>query len=165
MKDRTINWFDHSVQSMEAQLPWSKKQGPYLVERLSALLLERLPPETSQAILNLLPVQNIQTYFYGRLERLQNSAVSGADFSIGYHDFIQRASLALGVCEISLKGSRTLAESGLLYFGEKVADNFLWSVAQEFPPELKQTLLNQLPAELKNRMDLFSSHVDEAKVA
>lgn len=165
MNHRTINWFEHSVQSLESRHPWCKNQGSYLVERLTALLLERLPPGISGDLLALLPEQTMGNTPLGRLEKLYSSARSGSDASIGYHEFIQRATLALGVCGIGTSGTDAVTEGDLRKSAERIADHFLWSIAQEFPPDLKSTLLDHLPAELRNRMDLYSAHSDDSKVA
>jgi hypothetical protein len=128
-----------------------------LVECLSTLLLERLPSEISQALLELLPEHD----FSG----LHRAAECRAETSIGYYDFVQKAATAVGVMGIEIERKNPPEETDLWKFSEKLVDSFLWSVAQEFPPELKAKMITHLPAELRHRMDLNLAHSDDSKVA
>ena len=68
---------------------------------------------------------------------------------------VERAAHALGLSRLD---STTDLPS-------QAADAFLWAVAQDLPPDLKEILARELPTELKARMNLGTMHSEEAKVA
>src|SRR5690242_7182962 len=92
MKLRSVNWLDHTVQSLIQHFPELQRVSLPLVERLSALLLERLPPQLSLDVLGLLPEEVLSR----SSESLKEHATSESDRSIGYPDFVQRAAFTLG---------------------------------------------------------------------
>src|SRR4051812_32736764 len=122
---RSIDWFQHSVVSLRFRIKGLGESAPYVIERLSALLLDRLPPRISNRMLGLLPTEVAREH---RL--LRRSAASDANRSIGYISFVEAAQTAMGVSEagvaLDVLGDD---EADILY--RHVADAFLWAVAQE----------------------------------
>ncbi len=152
---RFINWFNHTSQSIQTRVPEVQLSSHYVTERLSALLFERLPPEISRTILNLLPDDGAR-----HLHSLESTATSPENRSIGYPDFIERTRETIGLTEIAPR-----SEEEEVALAEKIADAFLWAIAQELPPDLKTRIEENLPTELRSRMNLSTAHVEESKVA
>jgi hypothetical protein len=73
---------------------------------------------------------------------------------------VEKASYALGCESIDLSDDERAR--GL---AERVANAFLWGIAFELPPELKDRLNDALPGEFRSRMNLYSAISDDAKVA
>lgn len=151
---RSIHWFEHTRRSISSQFPNTRPNDGYLVERLSALFLERLPPEVAQGVLALLPEGSIVEHY----NHLTVSANAPTNSSIGYPDFIEKTAQVLGISE---KPIEWLHEA----LPRKIADFFLWTVVQDFPAELKSRIIENLPLELKSRMNLYAAFAEEAKVA
>ncbi len=167
---RSINWFEHTNRSLLSHFPEARFYSVYLVERLSALLLERLPAEISHSILKLLPLTLAKDHF----SSLIANVTPDADSSIGYVDFVKRAESTLGCSDLgkqslqlgSLDSLDSLDSEDELYkYSEKLTNVFLWAIAQELPAEIKTRMVENLPSELRARMDLFSAQTDEAKVS
>jgi len=159
--DRSINWFDHTNQSLVSQFPETTPYSEYLVERLAALLLERLPPDLSRKLIGLLPENTIQ----GHLNPLTASAISQEETSIGYNDFVERTESTLGCSDLSKQKLLEDSEEEMRNFAEQLANSFLWAVAQEFPAEIKTRMIERLPSDLRARMNLYSAQSDDSKVA
>jgi hypothetical protein len=156
---RSIDWFEHTVTSLRFRIRGLDESAPYVIERLAALLLDRLPRRVSNRMLGLLPPEVARQH---RL--LRRSASSDANRSIGYISFVEAAQAAIGVCEagvaLDVMGDD---DADILY--RQVADAFLWAVAQELPPDLKCQLEEEISAELRARMDLYSAIDECGKVA
>jgi hypothetical protein len=122
-----------------------------MCERLSALLLERLPTDLATQLIDMLP-DDKKT----QLSSLKKSADSESDTSIGYPTFIERAAEAIGTGQFKGQSDEKIRE---------IVDAFLWGVVQEVPADFKARLHEVLPSELKSRMDLYSDRQNESKVA
>lgn len=153
----SINWLDSTRRAISAEFPEVCECSYYVTERLSALLLERLPPDLGHEIIELLPdlVQE-------NARSLQVCAQTTSERSIGYMDFVLRTMHVLGCTNLAYAEKE---ESEIEVFSRRLTDSFLWAVAQEMPPEMKSRIQDFLPAELKSRMNLYSAVSDEAKVA
>lgn len=164
MSSRTVNWLEHTSHVLSSFLtetgdfPESSLNPELLVERLSCLLLQRLPQEVGQEILDLLP-SDPEGY---QLRMLRESIRPGNDASIGYLSFIEKVEITLGCKEIDPSPDGGYRQPTLI---SKIADRFLWAFAREFPAELKSKLESCLPSELRHRMDLRCAVSDESMVA
>jgi hypothetical protein len=155
---RSIDWFQHVVVSMGFRVRELGDSTPYVAERLSALLLDRLPKRLSNRMLGLLPTEVARSH---RL--LRRPASSRGNPSIGYPAFVEAAGLAVGVCEVP--NLERLSEEEAETFYRLVADAFLWAVTQELPPDLKAGVEDAISSDLKARMNLYSACAEESKVA
>ncbi len=158
---RSINWYEHTIQSLAHQFPELKPVTSQMTHRLSTLLLERLPDLLRNKLLSLLP-EDILKEFSESVELLKNSP---PETSISYLDFADRVGKTLGCANLKSFDFSSISESEVKKITEKIADTFLWAIAQDFPPDLKTRLIENLPSDLRSRMDLLSSHSDESKVA
>jgi hypothetical protein len=157
---RPIDWLESTSRSLSTRFPETKNYSHLLTGRLASLLLERLPEETSQQILRLLPPTLVQN----PVPALSTSASSDADHSIGYIDFVKRTASIVGVSDPRSDHNGINSESELSNFSEKLTDAFFWAIAQEFPADLKTRLIEGLPAEICSRMDLYNAQTEESKV-
>jgi hypothetical protein len=158
---RNVNWFDRTQQSILASYPEVKPWGGKLVKRLSSLLLSRLPGEMQKSVLELLP-KDVMEHHFSPLEGLSDISENEA---VGYPDFIEQTAATLGSHGNYKIHPKIESEYDLFEHSRKIADFFLWSIAQEFPPELKTKISENLPPELKLRMDLTSTQMEESRVA
>ena len=122
----------------------------YVTQRLTALLLERLPPGVAQPFFSLLPKS-----MTARSPALQLVAGSAEDTSIGYPDFVKHAESAIGTLDL-------MPDEALC---KNVANAFLWAIVQDIPADLKNRMIQALPVELSSRMNLYSAMADGSKVA
>jgi hypothetical protein len=156
---RSIDWFEHSVTSMKYCIRELGESAPYVAERLTALLLDRLPRRLSNRMLGLLPNEIARDH---RL--LRRPASSPGDRSIGYSSFVEVAQAAIGVSGLGGKLSEMAKDEADKYY-RNVANAFLWAVTQELPPDLKAAVEQAISADLKARMNLYSACAEDAKVA
>jgi hypothetical protein len=144
---RSINWLESTSRSVSSHFPKvGEKNARYIADRLSILLLERLSPETATELLSVLPE--------GVCGNLQGAALSPVDHVVGYPDFVDVVSRSF------FSGSIGFTDSS-----EVIADFFLWAVAQELTPDLKWKMIQELPADLRSRMNLYTGESDDSKVA
>lgn len=157
---RSVNWLEHTAASIIHNFPEMKQASVQITDRLSSLLLERLPAQLGQELLELLPKSVLDHCS----DALKSSANSDSDRSIGYPDFVQRAELTLGCLQYS---PREYSPGQYSYgqLSEKIVDAFLWAIASDLPPDLKFRMSEDLPIDLRSRMDLYSAHSDDSKVA
>jgi hypothetical protein len=156
---RSINWLEETSRSLEATFPALRASNClYMTTRLSRTLMERLPPDIGIVLLELLP----ETLILNEIEfdALRVAANQLPDLSIGYPELVEIAERSL-VEPIVLPSDPVLAEN----FFARVTDYFLWAIAQEFSPELKHRISENLPVDLRTRMNLYSGHVEQSKVA
>lgn len=154
---RTINWLEDTSRSLSASFPaLGQSDSVYMTHRMSRLILDRLPSDVAYALLSLLP----EADEFSDREDLYLAADRAPDLSIGYSAFVESA--AHSIHQATDEMLSIVPEQEFL---EKVTDYFLWAFAQELPPELKQQILQHLPVDLRNRMNLYSSHADDSKVA
>jgi hypothetical protein len=125
-----------------------------MTARLSRVILERLPPDVALSLVELLPDAIALPEL--EYEELQLAAVIQPDLTIGYPELVEQASRSFR--------SETLELELEPDFFERLVDFFLWSFAQEFSPELKVRISENLPVDLRTRMNLYSGHAEEAKV-
>jgi hypothetical protein len=90
---------------------------------------------------------------------LEASSRSEECAAIGYPDFLERASHALGMIlpDSQLEELESLAS--------RIVDTFLWSVVWEIPEDVKAEMRGLLPLELSSRMNLYTGVADSARVA
>jgi hypothetical protein len=144
---RSINWLENTSRSVSSHFPKvGEKNAKYIADRLSILLLERLKPETANELIAVLPE--------GVSEGLERYAGSAADHLVGYPDFVDLVSRSF------FSGSIAFTDSS-----EAIADFFLWSVAKEITPDLKWKLIQELPVDLRSRMNLYTGDNEDSKVA
>ncbi|MGZ3687203.1 MAG: hypothetical protein ACXVBW_02810 [Bdellovibrionota bacterium] len=148
---RQINWLEHTSRSVGSKFPETRHCSQYVTSRLAALLLERLPSEIAEEMLELLPEDALG------IESLRVSASIDWNPSIGFTDFVRRSETSLGVSEIS--------EELIDRVSQEVAEAFLWAVAQEMPVEIKQLLHQALPSEIRLRMNLNTASSEDSRVA
>lgn len=151
---RSVNWVEQISRSLAATFPsFGVRNSEYLTVRLSQRLLERLPPDVANALLELLPEA------VGGDDSdsvcLRRSAAQQPELSIGYPDLVELA-------QRSLIEPLSILEDE---FFERVVDYFLWEFAQQLSPDLKYRISENLPVDLRTRMNLYSGHVEESKVA
>ena len=152
---RSLNWLEDTSRSLAASFPsLGSPNSVYIAHRLSMLLLCRLPPDVSRALLQLLPDALGTPDTPARLSELYLAADLQPDVTISYSAFIEQASH-------SIQSPVAVEEN----FIERIVDYFLWAFAHALPPELKSQILEHLPVDLRNRMNLRSSQADDAKVA
>ncbi len=138
-------------------LPSISRQSRILTERLSLLFMERLTPALGKELLALLP----STEEHPELGYFVTRAQAKAEKSIGLPSFIEVTNQVLGSCtELSSESAQDQDSRG-----REVVEIFLWSLAQGFSDELKSRIRDELPLELRARMDLYSSGSAEAKAA
>jgi hypothetical protein len=144
---RSINWLENTSRSVSSRFPKvGEKNARYIADRLSILLLERLTPETANELISVLPEP--------ASENLRGAANSLADQVVGYTDFVEQVSRSF------FSGSIGFTDSS-----ELIADSFLWAVAQELSPELKWKLTQELPVDLRSRMNIYAGGGEDSKVA
>lgn len=177
---RSINWLESTSRQIIGKFPEIRsKNAYYIAERLSALLLERLPPDQSEELIALLPdyVTAPNTLYRGLL----TAARAQPDFVIGYADFVDQVSRSFlenitptetefpETAGISTASSATMNRSADNFeeqeYFERIADTFLWAIAQEIPPDLKARMTHVLPVDIRSRMNLYSGGNEESKVA
>lgn len=147
---RAVNWFETTCRRIRLQAPTAAPCAEKLTERLSALLLERLPPWVSGSVLGLLPSSVLDLH-----GSLLNCARGEAETSIGYPSFVQYSGYVMRTSGLEVTDTDV----------RQAVDAFLWSFANELPADLKAQLCELLPLELRSRMDLYSSISDDARVA
>jgi hypothetical protein len=144
---RSINWLESTSRSVSSHFPKvGEKNARYIADRLSILLLERLKPETAKELVAVLPE--------GVSQSLEDVASSPVDHLVGYPDFVDLVSRSF------FSGSIAFTDSS-----EAIADFFLWAIAQEITPDLKWKLIQELPVDLRCRMNLYTGDTDDSKVA
>jgi hypothetical protein len=177
---RSINWLESTSRQILGKFPEIRgKNAYYIAERLGALLLERLPPDQSEELIALLPEQvtSPNTLYKGLL----TAARGQADIVIGYPDFVDHVSRSFlenitpvetdypEAAGISVSSSETMNHSaeGIedQEYYEKIADTFLWAIAEEIPVDLKSRMSEVLPVDIRTRMNLYSGGTEESKVA
>jgi hypothetical protein len=158
---RSIDWLESTSRSLRAAFPQAGDCSDPLTERLSVLLLERLAPELRLQLVALLPRDKVNA------EHLLLTCLHGnpADSSIGFISFVERARHSLGLSEVLDSPPYNDSEAEFEKLCNQMAEVFLWAVSQEFPPELKTRMIECLPLDLRSRMNLYSGHTDEGKVA
>jgi hypothetical protein len=157
---RAIDWFESTSRSIHSQFPEIAACTDYLTERLSALMLERLPPVLRSQLISMLPDgQKEKPRHLARIGR------TGADSSIGFPDFVERAKCAMGVSDGADLSRFENSDEEYDRFCQKVAEIFLWSFAQELPPDMKIRMHDSLPMDLRSRMNLYSGYSEQEKVA
>lgn len=152
---RSINWIEDTGRSLQGAFPSLRAvNSQYMTTRLCRTLLERLPQDVGTTLLAMLPDSvGLSDLEYAALCEATKQA---PELSIGYPDLIEIAMRSL-IEPIELPQD---AE-----FFAHVVDYFLWAFAQEFPPEIKDRISENLPIDLRSRMNLYSGHVEESKVA
>ena len=161
---RSVDWLGATSRSLRSVIPAAAESADLVTERLSALLLETLPPKLGRSLIRLLPglpqMPNSSSRFI-----LKIYAESEADDSIGFSDFVEGTHHALGLSD--LLDTPEYAESEDCYndLCTKVTETFLWLVANDLPPELKSKMREHLPPDLLSRMNLYSGGADESRVA
>lgn len=156
---KAVNWLDSTRRSLQASIPEASECASYVTERLSALLLDRLPREIAVEILELLPeeaARNAGLYLHTDIS---------SDSSVAFPAFVDRARHVLGMTDLLDSPRYADSEERYSELCEQVADAFLWAVLQEVPPELKHRMSAHLPSDLRCRMNLYSGFSDDAKVA
>jgi hypothetical protein len=151
-KDRSIDWLEATNRSLQSKFSGHagvQKSAPRLTERLSILLLERLPEPLAHQMIELLP--------RNRGDRFKKPASSESDPSIGLTSFIEAASQILGMEEDLAQMNDELPR--------ETAESFLWAITQELPMELKTRMREILPLELCSRMNLNHSTAEDSRVA
>jgi hypothetical protein len=144
---RSINWLENTSRSVASHFPKvGEKNARYIADRLSILLLERLNPETANELISVLPIE--------ASSNLTVAACAPADHVIGYPDFVELVSRSF------FSGSIGFTDSS-----EAIADLFLWAIAQQFTADLKWKMIQELPADLRSRMNLYTGESDDSKVA
>lgn len=156
---RSIDWLNHTATSLKHHVRDLDDSAPYVAERLSSLLLDRLPRRLSNRLVALLPPEVARSH---RL--LRRTASADGNRSIGYITFVEAAQAAVGVCTTGERMSG-LDEIDAERFYRDVADAFLWAVMQELPPDLKGLVEQEISADLRARMNLYSASAEESKVA
>ena len=155
MIDRPINWIDDTSRSLQAAFPSLRAVNSlYLTKRLCRIILDRLPPEVGTELMVMLPESNSLNDF--ECEALWKAVKQGPELSIGYPDLLEAAERSM-LEPIELPPDPE--------FFNHVVDYLLWSFAQEFPPEVKHRISENLPVDLKTRMNLYSGPVEGSKVA
>jgi len=156
---RSIDWLDHTAVSLKSKVRDLGDSAPYVAERLAALLLDRLPRSLANRLVALLPDEVARAH---RL--LYRTAHSEGDRSISYITFVEAAQAAIGVCATGER-MRGHEESDVDRFYRDVADAFLWAITQELPSDLKHQVEQEISADLRARMNLYSASAEESKVA
>jgi hypothetical protein len=186
-----INWLGFACRSLQASVPEASGDAQYLVERLSLLLLARLPADLAEELLDLLPDPEARPRSQGLTpvekkagkgergpkragagerplrrgaSRMKGAGKSG-DRSIGLTDFVELTRRLLGVTDIPRQPKYEGSEPEYCKLCEQVTDAFLWAVSQEIPVELKGRMAEHLPADLRCRMNLRSGYSARDKVA
>lgn len=151
---KAINWLETARIHLVADFPDFKSRSAEIANALSRLLMERLPIHVGSALAMLLPEDARR-----KLTGLRVRAGGHGNPEIGYPDFVQKA------FEILNRSDFPTRTRELQRLASRIADSYLWSVAQEFPPDLKSRIADLLPIELRSRMNLFSGHGEEEQVA
>lgn len=153
-----MNWLETAERSIQYSVPEAPDCALHVADRLSSLLLSRLPDEISNELLGLLP------------ESVDRSALHvpekhDADRSIGYPAFVELTRHLLGLTE--LLDMPKYSESEALYgeLCDHVTEAYLWAVAQDLPLHLKARMKDHLPTDLRCRMNLNSGYSQSDKVA
>jgi hypothetical protein len=150
---RSINWLENTSRSVSSHFPKvGEKNAKYIAERLSILLLERLSAETAKEMISLLPEDVFVTGMSSA--SLKRAAGMSTNHLVGYPDFVDLVSRSF------FSGSISYTDSS-----ELIADFFLWAIAQELTSELKWKLIQELPADLRSRMNLYAGGSEDSKVA
>lgn len=149
---RRINWIENTGRSLSAQLRNIAACAPALAYSMSELLLKRLPEDIRETLVGLLPEGASHPDVRGRL-----------DEGLHYADFLHHACET--ICEHCPELSGDMKNATLDSLAERAVDAFLWTVAQEFPVELKTRIAHALPVEMTSRMNLYSGWSEESKVA
>jgi|GEM_PF-2992037 len=149
-KNRPVNWFENTSRAIHASLPQAGIDSNQMTERLTILLIERLPPKIAISLIDALP-EDVRSNF----KALEKKAILPADSSIGYSTFIECATQSLGVH----------LHPDTVRHADLIVSTFLWAVMQDFPPDFKSDLAKFLPSDLKSRMNLYSGHSEQSKVA
>ena len=161
---RAINWLDSTSRSLQGGFPDAADAADYVTERLSALMLERLTPQIAAQLLELLP-EDVSHGTWRELDSLRTSAHSSGNPSIGFVDFVERTRHALGLTELLDSPAYENSEEAYEQLCHQIADAFLWAVAYEVPAEIKIRMTEELPLELRSRMNLYGAHSEREKVA
>lgn len=155
-----VNWLDSTTRVLRAHFsedPTVQNRSDAIVDRLTAILFERLPSRISVQLLELLPIEARNEH-----PTLGASAESEGDRSIGFPDFMDEAERTLGIGPLAPSLND---EPGARNLPREIADIYLWAIVQDVPAEIKIRMTETLPMELKSRMDLYSSQVAQARVA
>jgi hypothetical protein len=162
------DWVETADRALQARFSNSaelKSHTRPLAERLSMLLLERLPAKVARELTALLP-QKTHDAHPELAKMLQRSAHETADASIGFATFIETAGQILGSRGVEeTEPSQPDQAEAWGRAPREAAEVFLWTVLQGIPGELKTRISENLPLELRSRMDLYSAGSDEARVA
>ena len=170
MTPRKIDWLQNAHRAVHCIAPELEDGDRHVTVRLAAHLLQRLPPELGTELLDLLPEPELR-------RALAPNARSDADPSIGYVQFLEVARMAgamirpgarlhLYPCAIEHAHQENAdEEAGRVPPQRLIADAFLWAVAGDLPPDMKNRMLPHLPAELRSRMNLYSGFTEDQKVA
>jgi hypothetical protein len=177
---RSINWLESTSRQILGKFPEIRsKNAYYIAERLSTLLLERLPADQSEELIALLPdyITSPNTLYRGLL----TAARAQPDFVVGYPDFVDQVSRSFlenitpvetefpEAAGISTASSAVINRSADNFeeqeYYEKIADAFLWAIAEEIPVDLKSRMTEVLPVDIRSRMNLYSGGMEESKVA
>jgi hypothetical protein len=156
--DKAINWLESTRRSLQARVPETSDSAPYLTERLSELFLQRLPTGLGNELLGLLPQD-------AGGDLLERRSGHHPEYSIGYSTFVEQVRHSLGMTDLLDATPYDDSEESFAALCDRVADAFLWAVAQEFPVELKFRVADHLPSDLSCRMNLYSGYSDSDKVA
>lgn len=159
IQQKAVNWIESTCRSLQASVPEVAENAPYVTERLSALLLERLPMELAVEVLELLPED--------RERRLKLRARRGSlpDASIAFPEFVEHTRYLLGLSDLLDSPKYADSEEQYARLCQQVAEAFLWAFAQELPLDLKDRIDSHLPGDLRCRMNLYSGYSAEDKVA
>lgn len=149
-RERSINWLDNTSRSLKAMVHDTAFCSEELTELMAKLLLEELPLELHQSMIDLLPEDSRAAFqkFEKHSEAIRDK---------GYEKFVRKASaLIYKRCEHAQLDKR---------LSQRIIENFLWLVTEEIPPDLKTQMAEFLPPRLRNRMNLRTGTTEEDKVA
>ncbi len=155
---REIDWLRNTALSIELKYPETAECAHHLTERLSLLLLERLPPHLAHTLITLLPKRTDYRVLIGCAE-------SRCDSSIGFPMFVECTRHILGLTDLLDSPRFEYSEDEYARFCEDVACAYLWAVAQDIPAEIKSQMVEELPSDLRSRINLYNGLSDRSKVA
>lgn len=159
IEQKAINWIESTRRSLQASVPEVAESAPYLTERLSILLLERLPLALAAEVLTLLPED------FDRRLKLRARRGAMPDATIGFTEFVELTRYMLGLTDLLDSPKYAESEEEYANLCQHVAESFLWAVAQELPIDLKDRIAVHLPGDLRSRMNLYTGYSAEDKVA
>jgi hypothetical protein len=147
----TNDWLSATARALGARFPHLIGCSDYISQRLSSLLLQRLPPEEALELLAILPATLGE-----QAANLRACALGEREPSIGYPDFVERAVFAIG-CSHTLGSGEPGFEPEIRRLAQIVADEYLWTVTHDLSDTLKRRLARALPLDLASRMDLATA--------